>query len=758
MNNRRKAQLAVPPHKVARLFAGSGSVSVDVEAGVIRNAAVMTVGPAMGHGFFCDARTLSQVAEFINKDPGGVRVRLKHPGIDPVTGGPVDATATMVGRCRNARIVGNQVRGDIHLGAYAASLPGHGNARSYLLSLAGSDPKAIGLSAVIEYETESTAFGGTTVAAARIFAVEAVDFAEFPAANPNGLLSAKHGLGVSPGSSPLLGVPAMDPVLTLLQSLGLDPSITDAAGIAAFVATLTPEQQAEVTAAGYSADWAPMAEGSTEEEDKPAAAAAAAKPAAKPAPAKLAAKPSALAVAETQRATALRQLATAYRVGNEFAELHIGMGTSPEAFSTAARAELSAKYKPLGTGVASLSVGVDRNIASLVPAISDGIRLRAGLKVATPHERASEFRGRSLVGVCHAYLGAIGVDTKHMSDHEAARLVFNRGKLASLARAQLAHTTGDFSNILGDTIGKSLRQAYEETASTWEQWVRRGTATDFKQQTRVQLSAAPDLLLVKEAGEYKDGYFSDGKEVFTLAKYGRIVTVTSEMIINDDLDAFSRIPTAMGQAAKRKEDDVVYYTLLKNATMGDTGALFNATALTTAGGHANLSNASATPTIALLNTAVAAMAVQRAPAEPGASVGTGPVLNLQPEFLLAPPALAGTVWELLNSTSYAVANGNANIKSRFGPGGQVSLKPVIEPRLQSGVTLNGDTVTGSSAFWYLAAAMAQIDTMELAFLSSEPSPVTEEEEGFRVDGRSYKIRHTMQAKAIDYRGLYKYGT
>lgn len=731
----------------AALFAGPGAeVRVDDAAGVIRNAAVMTCGTAMGHGFAIDAETLQQVASLINGQPDGVRVRLKHPETDPQTGAPKDGTATMVGRLRNARLVGQQVRGDVYLGDYAAAVPGYGDARTYLLKLAANDPTAIGLSAVIDYEPVPLPdASGRVLPTARVFDVLAVDFAEIPAANPNGLLSAKQ---PSPGASPARivplskGVPHME-LLQLLQSLGLDPAASTPEQIDAFVATLSPEQRAQVDAAGYKPATAAMSADAASDIKPDDQAAMGAKPAAK-----LSAKPQISPAIETRRVSALRQLGSTYGVGDGFVAQHVALGSDVETFVAAARAELAKRYAPTGSAV---SVGDDRNIASLAGGISDGIRLRCGLRIEKPHDRSREFRGLSLAETARAYLNAIGVNTTGMSRTDVAKLVFNRGRLASLARAQLAHSTSDFSNILQDTVGKTLRTAYEELASTWEIWARRATAPDFKTISRTQLSEAPDLDRVFEGGEYTNGKFSDAKETYTLTKYGKIISITWESLINDDLDAFSRIPTAMGQAARRKEDDVAYFVLLNNAAMADTGNLFNSTAVTTAGGHANLSGASAAPTVALLNTAVSAMSLQKGPELKAP-------LNLRPQYFLVPPALSGTAWELVNSTSYVASNVNSNVKNRYGPGGQVNLTVIEEPRLQSGVTLNGTSAGGSSTAWYLAASTSQIDTVEVCFLADEPAPVVEEEDGFRVDGRQYKIRHTIAAKAIDFRGLYKYGT
>jgi hypothetical protein len=53
------------------------------------------------------------------------------------------------------------------------------------------------------------------------------------------------------------------------------------------------------------------------------------------------------------------------------------------------------------------------------------------------------------------------------------------------------------------------------------------------------------------------------------------------------MNAFSMMPVEFGNAARRLRPDLVYAMVLANPTMADTGAVFNSTALTTAGGHAN---------------------------------------------------------------------------------------------------------------------------------------------------------------------------
>jgi hypothetical protein len=55
----------------------------------------------------------------------------------------------------------------------------------------------------------------------------------------------------------------------------------------------------------------------------------------------------------------------------------------------------------------------------------------------------------------------------------------------------------------------------------------------------------------------------------------------------------------------------------------------------------------------------------------------------------------------------------------------------------------------------LAANTNQVDTVELAFLSGEESPVLTSEQDFDTDCYKYNVRQTFGVAAIDWRGLFR---
>jgi len=155
------------------------SLKVDRENRVIRDVSVMTAGEARGHGFELDRTSLDQTAAGINSS-GGVKVRLAHPDLFN------DGTGAMVGTIRDARREGGKVRGDLHVGKFAAHSR-HPNADAYLFDVAEESPQHIGLSIVFTPDEFEKPDNGKMIA--RIREVHAVDVVDEPAANPAGMFS-----------------------------------------------------------------------------------------------------------------------------------------------------------------------------------------------------------------------------------------------------------------------------------------------------------------------------------------------------------------------------------------------------------------------------------------------------------------------------------------------------------------------------------------------------------------------------------------
>ena len=290
-------------------------------------------------------------------------------------------------------------------------------------------------------------------------------------------------------------------------------------------------------------------------------------------------------------------------------------------------------------------------------------------------------------------------------------------------RAAGAMSTSDFPIILANVANKTLRQAYASSPRTFASWARRATITDFKPVSRTQIAGAPDLEKVLESGEFKYGSIGEGKETYALATYGRIVAITRQVLINDELDAFTRIPSAFGAAAADLESDIVYAILTQNPTMADNKALFHAS-------HGNLGTAAGVTEIAL------GEAYRKFGSQKGLE---GRLISILPSYIITPPGARAI--EARKQMTQTTPSATADVNTFAG-----RLQVIEEPRLIPS--------TGNDP-WFLAADPSRVDTIEYAYLDGQEGVYTETRSGFEVDGIEIKARHDFAAKAIDWRGLFK---
>ena len=375
------------------------------------------------------------------------------------------------------------------------------------------------------------------------------------------------------------------------------------------------------------------------------------------------------------------------------------------------------------------AAGGHRNVTPITT-VRDEMTVRmAGIEQAILHRVAAstqlddngkQYRGLSLIEMGRDFLESHGQNTRGLDRMTLASRMLN-------FRAAGPMGTSDFSSLFANVANKRLRSAYDENAGTYALWARRApNAPDFKNMSVVQLAGAPDLLQTNEAGEFKYGAMSDGGETYAMLTYGRIVSLTRQAIVNDDLRAFERMVTAFGFAARRLENRTVYAQLTANANLADGTALF-------AAGHSNLVTGSALA-IATLGAGRTAMRLQKGL--------QNEELNLAPSYLIVPAALEQTAYNLTSANYVPSTKSEIN---EFRAGGRTSVAPIVEPVLDA----------NSATSWYLAASNSQVHTVEYCYLDGAEGPVIESEVGFETDGVSYKCRLDFAAKAVDHRGLLK---
>lgn len=325
---------------------------------------------------------------------------------------------------------------------------------------------------------------------------------------------------------------------------------------------------------------------------------------------------------------------------------------------------------------------------------------------------AREWRGMRMLEVVREMERRNGNNVMGMTQHELAHRAF--------------HSTSDFPIIMEQLVNRTMRAAYRVRPQTFRPFCRQVTAMDFRDMYRIQVGEVGDLSKVNEHGEYTRTTLSEGKEKYRIATYGKVIGITRQLLINDDLGVFSNLASKFGNAVARLESKTVWDLIINNVVMMDGHALFSAA-------HNNIAAGAAVSAISAeaINAGRVVMAKHK-------DIDGRDILDISPSFLLYPPELSFKVAQIFGTI-------NPNKTDDVVPDYVRSLTQIEEPRLGQ----------ASGTAWYLVSNPSEIDTIEFAYLEGNEGPYTETRMGFDVDGMEVKIRLDFGAAPIDFRGFYK---
>ena len=344
-------------------------------------------------------------------------------------------------------------------------------------------------------------------------------------------------------------------------------------------------------------------------------------------------------------------------------------------------------------------------------AAQDAVLMAAGIPVAEPAAGAQELRGYSMVEMARESLRRESDSTVNFGDN------------MELARAAI-NSTSTFPAIMSNLANKSVMVGFNEAETTYQIWAGKGSNRDFKEAARVALSEAGTLELVPEGGQFKQDSFGEASARTKVATYGKLFSLTRQAIINDDLGLFSKIATKYGSAAKRLVNKMVYAQLTGNVKMQDNVALFDTK-------HGNVAGTGEALSVKAIAKAITAMRRQK-------GITGEATLNITPKYLVVPPELEVTAYQIVNSTA-AVDGVNSG---------------VVNPYKGRFIVVADAELTDPDA-WYLVADATQHDTIEVTYLNGVETPRLETRQGFDVDGIEYKVAFDCGVSALDFRGVFK---
>jgi hypothetical protein len=299
-------------------------------------------------------------------------------------------------------------------------------------------------------------------------------------------------------------------------------------------------------------------------------------------------------------------------------------------------------------------------------------------------ENARRFYNDRLIDIARRTLGQ---SAHRLTDHD----VVTRSMLSTSDFGSLGGLLSIFSN-------RVLRDSFDLAPQTWREWTQQSVARDFRPQFKVMLSDMTVMEPLNELGEYKATNLSQGVESIQPSTYGQMIHLSRQMLIDDDLNAFSRIPELIAKSCGELISSKVYGLLQNNPKMHIDGKpCFHVD-------HQNILP-DGDITLSALTTARRQMRLQKSM--------KGYPLGLIPKTLITTPSNEITVQQLITQNFLAGAIEGV-VQQKINPFvGTLNL--IIEPRLED----------ISAKAWFMVAD--NFPGVEVCFLNGMDAPYIEQQ-------------------------------
>jgi hypothetical protein len=288
------------------------------------------------------------------------------------------------------------------------------------------------------------------------------------------------------------------------------------------------------------------------------------------------------------------------------------------------------------------------------------------------------------------------------------------------------HTTSDFPALLSAAANKMLLAAYAPAAPTYRTLFLRRDFRDFKPHRHLRVGDFPTLLPLSENGEVQAGTMSESQELVFLQTFARRIRVTRQMLVNDDLGAFTDFASMIGRRVADFENATAY--ALVNSAAGDGPTLTTGAAAVFGTAAARANKAGAGTALDLPNLALGRAAVMRQKTLDGLPIAVGAQMRL----------LVGPNQELaarqLTVSVQATQTSNANVYAGF-------VQPLVEPLIPANR-------------WYLFSDPMAAPVYVYGYLNGAEGPQVTTGNVQGVDGVEVSVIFDFGVGAIDWRGAW----
>jgi hypothetical protein len=331
---------------------------------------------------------------------------------------------------------------------------------------------------------------------------------------------------------------------------------------------------------------------------------------------------------------------------------------------------------------------------------------------------SSDYRGATIGSVMDAIIGQRRMVLSDRKSNEFIRA----GLRAERDIAASGYSTVSLSGILGNVANKTMLKGFSGVETTWSRWCKIVPVNDFKTNTAYRMDYTGSYKKIGADGEIKHATLGEASATVRAETYGTMISLTRQMIVNDDLNAFSELPAGMGRAAAIRIEEGAFVTLLAN-----TGSFFSS-------GNGNYISGAAT------NLQISSLTTAEQEFVDFVDSNGKPVL-VSPRLLLVGSALKATAEDLYKATS--LVGGSSTVPNSNPHAGKYSV--LVSPYLnntaikdQDGAAISGQ----SSTVWFLLADPSERAVVHVAFLRGNQTPTIESADtDFNTLGMQWRSYH-----------------
>ncbi len=259
-----------------------------------------------------------------------------------------------------------------------------------------------------------------------------------------------------------------------------------------------------------------------------------------------------------------------------------------------------------------------------------------------------------------------------------------------------------FPLLFADSLDRQLYGAYTAAPQSWRRYARRSLVNDFREVKRFAGTGVRGLLSpVKELAEHERRTTTEAEFKYAVSKYEAGFGVSFEMMVNDDLEMFGRLPQDLAQSALDTEEWFV--TTLFAGASGPNSTYYTS-------GNDNIVTNNAPLTRQNLQGALTRL--MKRTDERG-----NPIIVTAVELVVG-PGLTMTANDIVNATEYRSVASNGDVTIISGNGVAANLTVTTNFYLGTVTTTNADTS------WYLFAnpTASARPAIEIGFLRGYEQP------------------------------------